>query len=335
MRRGHAKGDGMGVISNLAYGVLASWPILPLRRRRLARSGITVFMYHDIGDDSTDIDVWQIVRRSDFLRQVDYLRQHYRIVDLEQALREIQSPESDKPLAVLTFDDGHRGNIEHLLPIVEQEQLPVTLYIATGHVETGQPYWFDRIVNHLQSRQPIDLDLRDVGLHRYRFNETRGALNWAKMQELLMAIKRLPAERCDPITEQIMQRLPQTGKQAMVPLTPDEVRTLSKIPGITIGAHTDGHEVLTKVNLSVAEESIRQSVIKLQKWTGAAPRHFAYPAGYHNEALQKLICNMGFASAMSTDSGIWRPHHGLYRIPRISVGRYDTLNKFMVNALKG
>ncbi|HEX5311186.1 polysaccharide deacetylase family protein [Aquabacterium sp.] len=323
----------MGLISNLAYGVLASWPVLPLRRR-LARSGITVFMYHDIGDDRTDIDVWQIVRRTDFLRQVDYLRKHYTLIDLEQALREIHSPRSDKPYAVLTFDDGHRGNIEHLLPIVQQEQLPVTLYIATGHVDTGKPYWFDRIVNHLQSNQAIDLDLRDVGLEHYRFNETRGAANWARMQKLLMAIKRLPADRCDPVTEQIVKRLPQKGKQAMVPLTPEEVGALSKISGITIGAHTDGHEVLTNVDLSVAEESIRQSVIKLQKWTGTAPKHFAYPAGYHNEALQELICKMGFASAMSTDSGIWRPQHGLFRIPRISVGRYDTLNKFMVNALE-
>ena len=45
METGPCQGDGMGVISNLAYGVLASWPILPLRRHRLARSGIAVFMY--------------------------------------------------------------------------------------------------------------------------------------------------------------------------------------------------------------------------------------------------------------------------------------------------
>ena len=43
-------------------------------------------MYHDIGRDDDDIDIWQVVRRRDFLQQVNYLRQHYDIVSLDEAL---------------------------------------------------------------------------------------------------------------------------------------------------------------------------------------------------------------------------------------------------------
>ena len=46
---------------------------------------------------------------------------------------------------------GHSGWLEHLAPIVEREALPVTLYVATGHVQSGQPYWFDAVVNAVQS----------------------------------------------------------------------------------------------------------------------------------------------------------------------------------------
>lgn len=325
----------MSFLSDLAYRMMAAKPIMSIRRRRVARSGITVFMYHDVGPDRDDIDVWQIVRRSDFLRQVDYLRKHYQIVDLETALRAIDAPPSGKPMAVLTFDDGHRGNIDHLLPIVQQEDLPVTLYIATGHVESGQPYWFDRMVNHLQSNQPIELDLRRFGMGVLRFNDERGARNWARIQKLLVAIKSLPVDQCDPITDAIIAQLPQQGDPAMAPLKPHEVKALSEIPQIIIGAHTDGHEVLTKLSIDAARETIRRSVHKLTEWTGRIPRHFAYPAGFHNMALQQLVSEMGFASAMSTETGIWRRHHSPYLIPRISVGRYDNMDRYMVNALRG
>lgn len=324
----------MGYLRNLAYRVMASPPILSMGRRHLARGGITVFMYHDIGEDREDIDVWQIVRRSDFQRQIDYLRQHYELVSLDHALEAIQEPPTERPLAVLTFDDGHRGNIEHLLPIVQREQLPVTLYIATGHVETGQPYWFDRLINHLQTPHPVALDLTRQGLGTYRFGDEHGARNWARMQQLLVAIKALPVTQCDRITDEIVRQLPQVNRPALSPLTPAEVGELSRTPGVVIGAHTNGHEVLTKLSLTAARDSILESVTKLSQWTGAIPRHFAYPAGFHNPDLMELVEDMGFASAMSTESGIWQRGHSRFRIPRIAVGRYDHLDTFRVNALR-
>lgn len=324
----------MGYLSDQMYRLLAYRPVLSALRGRVAHGGVTVFMYHDIGDDRRDIDVWQVVRRSDFLRQVDYIRQHYDIVDLDTAIQAMREPARARPLAVLTFDDGLRGNIEHLLPIVQTQQLPVTLYIATGHVETGQPYWFDRMVNHLQSDQPIDLDLTRFGMGHHRINASRGAQNWAQIQSLLMAVKSLPADQCDPIADEILKQIPQAGKPIMGPLRPHEVKELAHTPGVTVGAHTDGHEVLTKLDLDAARQSIAQSAAKIEQWTGLVPRHFAYPAGYHNQALQDLVRDMGFASAMTTDTGIWRPQDSIFKIPRISVGRYDHLDKFKVNSVR-
>lgn len=324
----------MGYLSNLAYWLAASPPLLSIQRFRVARGGVTVFMYHDIGDDRQDIDAWQIVRRTDFLRQIDYLRKHYDIVDLDTALRAIDQPMDGKPLAVLTFDDGHRGNIEHLLPIVQREQLPVCLYIATGHVETGQAYWFDRMVNKLQSEHPIELDLQKFSMGRHRLNVQKGPENWAKIQKLLVAIKSLPADQCDSVADAVIAQVSSSITDVMTPLTPAEVKELSRCPNIILGAHTDGHEVLTKLSTAEARTSIEKSVAKLSEWTGQTPRHFAYPAGYHNAALQQLVEEMGFASAMGTDDGIWRPKQSRFRIPRISVGRYDHLDKFKVNALR-
>lgn len=320
--------------SNLAFRLLAIEPILAIQRRRVSQGGITVFMYHDIGDDHRDIDVWQVVRKSDFLHQVDYIRRHYDLVSLDHALQARHEAHRERPLAVLTFDDGHHGNIEHLLPIVEREQLPVTLYIATGHVETGEPYWFDRLSNHLQSDQVIDLDLSAFGLGAHRFNATHGAQNWARIHALLMLIKEQAGDRFDEITDAIVHQVPMTQPAALRPLRPHEVTELARCKDVTIGAHTRGHEILTNVGLDLARHSIEASRIRLEAWTGKRPLHFAYPAGYYNPRLAQLVEDMHFASAMTADHGIWQGHDSVFRIPRIAVGRYDHPHKFKVNAVR-
>jgi peptidoglycan/xylan/chitin deacetylase (PgdA/CDA1 family) len=172
-------------------------------------------------------------------------------------------------------------------------------------------------------------------LGKHRFNDAHGARNWARMQALLIAIKSLPPEQCDQLCDEITSRLPAPQHAVVAPLSQSEVRDLAQDPLVTIGAHSHGHEVLTKINLEMARKSITDSVERLTAWSGTAPEHFAYPAGYHDAPLENLVASMGFASAMSTVSGIWRKADSVYRIPRIAVGRYDQLDKFKVLALWG
>ena len=65
-----------------------------------------------------------------------------------------------KPLVpyslVLTFDDGYRNNITHALPLLRRNQVPATIYLATGHVEERRPFSFDRLDYALQHAAPAD-----------------------------------------------------------------------------------------------------------------------------------------------------------------------------------
>ncbi len=324
----------MGHLADTAYKMLALAPMLAMLRYRLPVGAVTVFMYHDIGEDRDDVDAWQVVRRSDFLRQVDAIREHHDIVSLDDAIASLSAPPGSRRKAVLTFDDGNRGNIEHLQPLVQAEQLPVTVYIATGHIDSGRSYWFDRVVNHLQSSGTLKLDLRAFGLGEHTLNTEHGAHNWARMQDLLVGIKQLPMAQCEAIADHIAEQIPLSQPPVLCPMKPHEVRELSHTPGVTLGAHTDGHEVLTLLGLDAARASIATSVDKLLAWTGIKPKHFAYPAGYHNAPLVQLVREMGFASATTTMHGHLGHQSDLHAIPRISVGRYDALHKFKVIAAR-
>ena len=61
----------------------------------------------------------------------------------------------------------------------------VTLYVATGHVQGASAYWFDAVVNAVQTEEPLTLDTGIAGLGRLTLNRERGEANWQRLSALL------------------------------------------------------------------------------------------------------------------------------------------------------
>ncbi|HMS95680.1 MAG TPA: polysaccharide deacetylase family protein, partial [Tabrizicola sp.] len=124
---------------------------------------------------------------SDFRAHVAYLRTVYDIVSMDQA--EAEGParkRAGQPRAVLTFDDGEAGLFRHLLPIVEAIELPVTVYVATGQIESGRAYWFDRVMAALGTgAREVELE----GLGQWRIPDQPGPDRWTALGDLLEALK--------------------------------------------------------------------------------------------------------------------------------------------------
>lgn len=324
-------------IKQILYMLLGSGSFLPRLRGRMLPNGITVLMYHELANDDSDIEAWTVVRKSEFLHQVDYLRRHFDIVTLDQALERIDEDAiPSRPLVVLTLDDGDSGNHDVLLPIVEAHEIPVTIYVATGQVEDQRPYWFDRVINALQGDEPQTIDMTQEGLDRYVINRTRGARNWGEIQRLLVGLKSLSGDQRERAVERIVALEPNGARRYRVkPLTVADVQALARSRWITLGAHSHCHSLLTRLSPSDAEYSIAHSRDLLREWTGSEIVHFAYPSGDYNPAVMQCVERLGFSSAMSAMHGLWRKGDSRFAIPRIGVGRYDSLDTFKVNLAGG
>lgn len=323
----------------LARGVMARGPWYALARARALRGdAVTVLMYHTLGADDEALDAWTVVRRADFLRQLDWLRRRYEVVSLDAALADAARPIDARPRAVITFDDGEAGLHRHLLPIVEREQLPVTVYVATGQIESRRPYWFDRVMNSTQVSAPAALDLGVAGLGRWPLRPVAGESAWVAIGSVLEALKGLVPSARDAAVAQLEAALadvPRRRITALAPLALEQLRELAASRWVTIGAHTHGHELLDQIPLDQARASIEHSRGLLREWTGQAVEHFAYPNGNHNPALMAAVEQLGFRSAMATGKGLWRPDAGRFAIQRVPVGRYDDLDKFRLDLLGG
>src|SRR6266852_7464512 len=87
-----------------------------------------------------------------------YLRRHYRILHLETALEDLYMPSKNgnrvhdrrTPL-VLTFDDGYQDNYTHGFALARELQIPFTIFLIPGYIESGEPFWWregERLVRH-------------------------------------------------------------------------------------------------------------------------------------------------------------------------------------------
>ncbi|WP_431297629.1 polysaccharide deacetylase family protein [Tabrizicola sp. BL-A-41-H6] len=305
-----------------ARAVLGIPPVLGLLRSwRLRGNPVTVLCYHTIGPDTGGPDAWTVLRAADFRAHLAALQESHDIVDLDRALADGPGHRG-RPRAVLTFDDGEAGNHRYLLPILTELQLPVTIFVATGQIETGQPYWFDRIMGALTAG--ADVDLATHGLGRWHIPPTPGPSRWATVSSLLETLKRTAPDCRAAIVDDILSRYPlPPGRPPLGPMTRAELAEIARSPRVTIGAHSHCHNLLDQLPLVEAEASIARSRSLLRDWTGQEVAHFAWPNGNHTPALRQRAQRLGFRSAAALDMRLWRAGADPYALPRLGIGRHD------------
>src|SRR6266581_40222 len=86
----------------------------------------------------------------DLRRHLLYLRRHYRMLHLEEALEELYSSKATERVCdrrtplVLTFDDGYRDNYTHAFPLACELRVPITIFLVPGYMERGYPFpWLE------------------------------------------------------------------------------------------------------------------------------------------------------------------------------------------------
>jgi len=307
------------MLKQVAVTALAQWPVWSFLRRRAVRgSKVTVLCYHTLSPQENGIDGWTALRVQDFQDQLADLRAYYDITNLDDAFKST----GKRPKAVITFDDGDRGLYLYLKPILEKMSVPVTIYVATRQFETERPFWFDRVVNALQSEATVTL-----GGKTWQVPARPGKAKWMIVGEILEALKQVPHEDRERLADEVAAQGSAAPNNPLGPMTKDELAELAAMPNVTIGAHSHGHELLDELSIEEACQSMAQSKKLLQAWTGQEVRHFAYPNGNYNNDLMNAAKEVGFDTATILEERLAPQDADRYALPRISIGRYDSRNR--------
>jgi peptidoglycan/xylan/chitin deacetylase (PgdA/CDA1 family) len=324
-------------LGQLLYGtadrVGVNWA---LRKRR---DDIAVLMYHGLVPDDSAVNAWTMVRVADFRRQMTYLRRHCEVLNLDHlvanGIDRVREPNNGKQRVLITFDDGYRSNYTYALPVLQELDLPATVFVATAFTDTRQSFWYDKVIYAVQQSGCTELDLREIGpresgLGRFTLRTSNPAARWDDLQQVLTAFKTLDFDARERASEQIgpMLGVALGDLELFSALSSEDIRTMHRSGLISIGSHTHRHEILTQSSIADARSSIELSRQKLEGILQSPCRTFSYPNGDYSPALMQLLATLGLKYGFTTHKAFWAPGVDDYAIPRIGIGGYDSPSRF-------
>lgn len=222
----------------------------------------------------------------------------------------------------ITFDDGYVDNLTTALPILEQNDLPVTVFISTAFI--GKPYfWWDRL-DELTSNADQRSTLVNAAcslqlLAEQQEDELAVATPDQINRALERRLERLVLEERNDLLDELSQL---TGCKPLDssarPLNESELVRLASHPLVTIGCHGHRHLKLGQSDRADAAKDILHSKQALAAVLGPRQHTFAYPHGSHDKTSVSLVKEAGFSLAFTTDSRPVSILDSKWRLPRIA-----------------
>lgn len=284
----------------------------------MCKSRVLTLYYHRVNSLEHDSNLLCVSPKK-FRQQMLCLKKNYQIVRFEEDWTTL-----DSDAVAVTFDDGYLDNMEYAVPVLEELQVPATVFVSTGTLNQNRELWWDELERLLLIGNDIPDSFRitdeefdcewSTGTWEYRRNCYQGL-------HYLMKNCITPARR-----EKWMmhlwnwRRLDRGCRKENLTLSSKDIGKLMESKMISIGAHTVSHPSLANLDRELQEYEIRSSIEILSQITGNKITLFSYPFGsagedFNDETIE--ICRQcGILKAASTERKLWNFETNCYKIPR-------------------
>lgn len=301
----------------------ASWLLSNLRLDRIIdlvnRSvGGCIIAYHHIS--STTLE-----------RHLELLGRWYTFVPLNVFVSRHIEGKSTAGLMAITFDDGFAEEVENGSALAIARGWPMTFYLPTRFVTSGQPYWFNEIGPLLKKAPQGRYRVDDLSFYLGDGKSRVRAMNQVEKHLLQSQVYR-PAFQIQSFMEKLREALfGPVGRPSNVqfpkPISPNRVKDLSQHEVISFETHSVNHPFLSFLSPQEIREEMETSRREVEEMTGRRVLHFCYPYGTEKAIGPQApeIARSLFQSATTTVSGRCRPGTDRAMLPRISLFEHYTL----------
>src|SRR5256714_4400504 len=288
---------------------------------RLANRGKSLIVtYHRFTHSDPDLKT----ASGAFADQLDSLPRHYQVVPLSLIAERLRAGRLPAGLAAITIDDGYSDAYEIAFPLLNERQLPATIFVVTDFVDQKKWLWTDKL-RYLVARAGAHtiegtLDGRDFCVE---FEPTDSVFRAAdRVNSLLKAIT-------DDEKEAAIARmasafgldLPVAPPAEYASVTWEQIREMSR-GGIEVGSHTASHPILPNVSREHVRRELVESRQRIAAETGRPVELFCYPNGNYNDAVRREVERAGYTCAVTVECGLNDRHTDPLSLKRIHA-EYD------------
>ena len=281
-----------------------------LLSRLPGQNSLLVLNYHRIGnadEDLFDPGIFSATAEQ-FNKQITYLKHHFSLVTLEEALAFIEGTNKEKARrcrVLITLDDGYLDNYKIAFPILCSHGVQGVFFLVTSMVDSCQIPWWDHIAYLMKTARrrrfslsyPSDLA---VNIDKSGLAES--------VQAVLQSFKRptntSPERFIRELTAETQGDDPPKTQRRF--LNWEEAREMSRA-GMAIGSHSHSHHVLSQLNPEQLFEELSISQTILKQEIGVQANVLAYPVGskssFTDDTQSKLRAS-GYRGAFSHYGGV-------------------------------
>ena len=280
-----------------------------------------VLLYHRVSTAVTDVHGLS-VPPDHFRAQIAHLRERYSPMPLRELVEAARQGSVPRGAVAVTLDDGYRDNLTNASVILSESGVPATFFVTTDRWSEAGEYWWDTLERILLSgslRLPpeLRLDLPDEAsvfatdtderrrmAHDAIYHRIVGAGGDVR-DDVLRAVKRWSSDSA--------------GANAAHRMRPDEIATLAKRAGHSIGAHSVRHLMLPRQPGPVQIEEVTQCRDTLEALLGSPVDAFAYPYGAYSDETVSIVRGASFHLAVTCDPQALGTGVDPLRVPRLDV----------------
>lgn len=222
--------------------------------------------------------------------QMRYLRENLHPVAIRQVIEYLDGAASLPPGAVaVTFDDGFADTFRYAFPILKRHSIPATIFLATGYVDSREPFWFELaayLVYHVEPNALILPDGRTLPPDDSKQTRTNS------LRQIHGLLKDLPnAQRVAIIrewTEKFHDDIAHDAFGHSQPISWQQVSDMAAA-GIDFGSHTVSHPNLTRLTEAELDWELTESKRVLEERLQREVNSLAYPIGTSSAFDDRVI----------------------------------------------
>lgn len=261
------------------------------RAANLVRPRTLVLAYHHVCRPGRTAP-WVTETPDDFADHMDYLSRTGLAAPLDELLADLRSGRpSHGGRVVVTFDDAAADTYEVALPILRRYGVPATVFVPTGLVGTGRPYWWNRLHLLRTAATEKGIDLAAVG---------PAGLRWE-------SVRLLADDEREKVLAACADAVGVSTDAAGGPMGWDQLAELDRSGLFTLAAHSVTHPVLGTLSddraLSELTDS-RDAVRRFASFRNVFALPYGDPASRTDRTLA-LLRRAGFEAVFTTDPLPW------------------------------
>ena len=225
-----------------------------------------------------------------FERSIKWLRnKKYIFISTEQLISILRTEAAPKGAVWITFDDGYKQNLNNVLPIIQDFNIPVTFFITTGALTGSGTFCWPKIEHYKGKLESFRIKNKN---ERYRISERKTKAILPKLWGNILRKSKSEA------------------------MTIDDVVLISKLPQITIGCHTVNHAIISDCTEDEIKFEVLESKKKLEGIIDKVVDCFAYPCGKFDKRGIKILKQNGFKIAATSENRLIHIPNNELLVPR-------------------